>query len=147
MVLALALPTWRWVLLDSNRRRTAFLRQAVAALQLAGRVAVYEARAEEAGRDPDLRGSNEVVVARSFGRPAVTAECAAPLLRVGGFRVVSEPPASDGSRWPAEGLARLGMERLRVRGGHTGYQVVNQTTECEDRFPRRSGIPAKRPLF
>ena len=49
------------------------------------------------------------MTARSFGPPAATAECAAPLLAVGGLLVVSEPP--DGpDRWPADALAALGLE-------------------------------------
>ena len=48
------------------------------------RVRVVRARAEVAGRDAALRGRFDVVVARGFGPPAVTAECAAPLLSLGG---------------------------------------------------------------
>ena len=50
--------------------------------------------AEAAGHDPLLRGQFDLVTARSFGRPAVTAECAAPFLRREGLLVVSEPPDS-----------------------------------------------------
>jgi 16S rRNA (guanine527-N7)-methyltransferase len=90
------------------------------------------------------------VVARSFGSPAVTAECAAPFLEVGGILVVSEPPDRGASvRWPVEGLADLGLAPV-ASGGHRGrfgYQVVEKQVPTPDRFPRRTGIPAKRPLF
>ena len=47
----------------------------VADLGWADRVRVVRARAEEAGRREDLRGTFDLVVARGFGPPAVTAEC------------------------------------------------------------------------
>lgn len=147
LVLALRFPCSTWVLLDASQRRTAQLTEAVATLGLAGRVAVHRARAEEAGRDPLVRGTADLVVARSFGSPAVTAECAAPLLVVGGRLVVSEPPAGAARRWPADALAPLGLVPGSRRRDRFGYQELRQVEACPARFPRRVGIPAKRPLF
>lgn len=154
--LALARPDLTWVLLDGSVRRTDFLRSAVDELGLAGRVEVRTVRAEVAGREEGWRRSFDLVVARSFGAPAVTAECAAPFLRVGGTLLVAEPPgaveAHDGAastkeRWPVEGLAVLGLEPLRAVTVPSAYQLLRQTRPCPDRYPRRVGIPAKRPLF
>ena len=146
--LALHFSATKWALVEASVRRAAFLRAAVAALDLAGRIAVVEERAEAVGRAPEFRGSFDLVVARGFGRPAVVAECAAPLLRVGGRAVVSEPPGGEPERWPAEGLAGLGMApAASVRAGGAAYQVLRQVKVCTDRWPRRVGIPAKRPLF
>ncbi|MGY6500772.1 MAG: RsmG family class I SAM-dependent methyltransferase [Acidimicrobiales bacterium] len=142
LVLALALPHWRFVLLDANERRTAFLNEAVVALGIDPRVEVYRARAEEAGRS-SLRGAADVVVARSFGAPAVTAECAAPVLRVGGHLFVSEPPDPAEERWPVEGLAEVGLELA----GMGSWAHMRQVVSCPDRYPRRVGVPTKRPLW
>jgi 16S rRNA (guanine527-N7)-methyltransferase len=91
------------------------------------------------------------VVVRSFGPPAVTAECGAPFLRVGGLLVVSEPPAEEGKaleeRWPADGLAPLGLEPAERWTEPFTYHASRQVTPCPDRYPRRVGIPTKRPLF
>jgi 16S rRNA (guanine527-N7)-methyltransferase len=145
LVLAVARPMWQLVLLDAAARRCAVLEDAVAELGLGDRVEVRHQRAEDAGRGP-LRSAVDAVVARSFGPPAVVAECAAPLLRVGGVLVVSEPP-EDRDRWPAEGLALVGLEPGPRWRRHGSYQALRQTVPCPDRFPRRPGIPAKRPLF
>ena len=146
--LALHFAETRWTLVEASVRRAAFLRASVGALGLGDRVTVVEQRAEAVGRAPEWRGSFDLVVARSFGPPAVVAECAAPLLRVGGRAIVSEPPGGEPERWPAEGLAPLGMVPMAsVRAGGAAYQVLGQETLCPDRWPRRIGMPAKRPLF
>ena len=146
--LALALPDWRWILVESSSRRAGFLREAIASLGMADRIEVVEQRAEVAGRRPDLRAQVDVVVSRSFGPPAVLAECAAPLLRQGGLIVVSEPPGGDEQRWPEAGLSRLGLVAgpVMATGGAT-FQILVQRAVCDPRFPRRTGVPAKRPLF
>ncbi len=115
-------------------------------LGLGDRVQVVAQRAEEAGRGI-LRGTIHYVVARSFGPPAVTAECAAPLLSVGGILVVAEPPGGDRARWGDQGLALLGMRIGPTVSHPTAYQVIVQETACPARFPRRTGVPSKRPLF
>ena len=157
LVVAVRWPQAHLVLLDAHGRRTAFLERAVDRLGLGERVSVRQERAEAYGRAEDARGTFDMVLARSFGRPAVVAECAAPLLRVGGWVVVSEPPAGgadgprggepSGPRWPAQPLEQFGL----VRGEHVHeefeFQILEQVTPCPDRFPRRDGVPAKKPLF
>ncbi len=148
LVLALDFVAVHWVLVDAARRRVAFLRTAVTELGLALRVAVIEARAEEFGRRAEHRGQHQLVVARGFGPAAVTAECAAPLLQVGGRAVVSEPPGGAGWRWPQPGLHMVGMAAASaVTAEGASYQVLAQEHRCPDRYPRRTGVPSKRPLF
>jgi 16S rRNA (guanine527-N7)-methyltransferase len=160
LVVATQLPTATLVLLDSQGRRTAFLADAVRRLGLGSRVTVLQDRAEAAGRAPGVRGRFDGVLARSFGRPAVVAECAAPLLKSGGWLVVSEPPGdafegrSESSsestpeiRWPAEPLHQLGLVPERLVHEEFDYQTLRQAEACPDKFPRRDGMPAKRPLF
>ena len=152
LVLACDWPGSSWVLLDGSQTRTAFLEHAVRELELGDRVTVVRGRAEEVAHQDDVRGAFDLVVARSFGPPAVVAECAAPFLMIGGSLVVSEPPDTFG-RWdhPDE-LADLGLD-LGARVGDDGrpgagtYQELLQVTRCPDRYPRRVGVPTKRPLF
>ena len=152
LVVAGGWPEASVALLEANGRRVAFLRRAVDRLGLADRVTVLEGRAEDCGRQEGLRGGFDVVLARSFGRPAVVAECAAPLLRVGGWLVVSEPPRTESgtdeeTRWPPTELRQLGLEPAEVVHEDFEYHTLRQTAPCPERFPRRNGVPAKRPLF
>lgn len=145
---ALIWPDTHWVFVEAQQKRGVFLTEAVSDLGLEHRVDVLIERAEVVGRDEAHRGQYDLVVARSFGRPAVVAECAAPLLRVGGSLVVSEPPAGSEGRWSAEGLTELGFGAV-VPSVADGNHLVRcpLASPTPDRYPRRVGQPTKRPLF
>ena len=154
LVLAHVWPDRNAVLLDSSERRTRFLSQVVEDQGWTNRVRIVTARAEEAGRIESLRGTFSLVVARSFGSPPVTAECAAPFLGRGGLLIVSEPPTvspavdiSDSSRWPDEGVGLVGLSNLGLWRDAFGYRLLRQSQGCPERFPRRVGVPGKRPLY
>lgn len=146
LVVAESRPDLRLVLVEALAKRCRFLEWAIDEVCVTDRAQVVEARAEDVGRGL-LRGSAAAVTARSFGPPAATAECAAPLLHLGGRLLVSEPPQGS-DRWPRAGLARLGMAPAAVIEAHGAHiQIIEQTDPCPDRYPRRVGIPAKRLLF
>lgn len=144
LVLAGVWPRSSWVLVDGALRRVHLLRESVAALGWTDRVQVVHGRAEDLGRNPAYRGQVDLVTARSFGPPAVTAECGAPFLRRGGLLAVTEPPESVGTRWPDDDLVRLGLRR---DGVHGGVQLMTLVSDVPDEYPRRPGIPSRRPLF
>jgi 16S rRNA (guanine527-N7)-methyltransferase len=149
LVLAVAHPDRPMVLLDAHRRRTDFLRDAVAELGL-DQVSVLNGRAEELARDAQWRERMGVVVARSFGAPAVLAECARGFLVPGGQLLVSEPPdeAVTDARWPEAPLAGLGLVRGQrwITSGST-IQELRSVGGCPDEVPRRVGVPGRRPLY
>jgi 16S rRNA (guanine527-N7)-methyltransferase len=148
LILLACWPTTRVVLLDSNERRTEFLSEETAESVGFELAEVIRGRAEEIGRSDAFRQQFDLVTSRSFGAPGVTAECGAALLTIGGIMVVSEPP-EGGDRWPIDGLLPLGLSP----SGHVrfedrfGYQVLRKIEPTPDRYPRRTGIPSKRPLF
>jgi 16S rRNA (guanine527-N7)-methyltransferase len=151
LVLLYLWPSSHWYLVESNQRRSAWLKDAVAALGASARCDVMAIRAEELGRSR-LRGSCDLVTARGFATPGPTAECAAPLLRPGGTLAVSGPPDDGAQRWPADELATLGMEycltyaELLAEVPAT-ITLITQLSPAPPRYPRRTGIPFKRPLF
>ena len=151
LVLALAWPDAHGYLLDSQQRRCSFLADAIDRLGLAERLEVCCGRAEELARTPGLRGRLDLVVARSFGRPAVTAECAAGFLRAGGRLVVTEPPEGSSGlrdRWPEDAVRELGYgPAAGLRWGNTGAVELAALADPDERWPRRIGRPAKSPLW
>lgn len=152
LVLALCWPATRVVLVEANARRCRLLQEAIETLQVGDHVEVADGRAESLARQSKLREGFVVVTARSFGRPSVTAECGAPFLEAGGRLIVSEPPPAESgfaeTRWPASPLEELSLAPLySARFDRFGYQILGKVARSKDRYPRRVGVPTRRPLF
>jgi 16S rRNA (guanine527-N7)-methyltransferase len=147
LVVAAEWPEATVELLEANGRRAAFLRRAVERLGLESRVSVLEERAEVCGREPGMRSAFDGALARSFGRPAVVAECAAPLLKVGGWLLVSEPPRADAqenadTRWPLEPLSQVGLlpaEVIPPQRGPVEAAPLLSSGSAGDRWPAVTG--------
>lgn len=148
LILATLWQDTQTVLLDASVRKARFLDWAVSTLGLRGTTTVICDRAESAAHDPSLRQRLRVVTARAFGPPAVTAECAAGFLEVGGRLVVSEPPEDAAwERWSARTkVVGLELQETVIRRRHT-YAVLRASCACPAGYPRRTGVPAKRPLY
>ncbi len=143
LVLA-ALDSSSLTLLDSMQRRTQFLQEAISSLGF-DHVSVVTDRAETFARRAEAQF--ELVVARSFGRPSVTAEVGARMLALGGALCVSSGPETKMS-WRDPNLASLGFayEAEVVEDGAT-FVVVRKVAPTPPAYPRRVGLPAKRPLW
>ena len=145
VVLAARWPACETVLLDASARRGEVLAGALALLGTSrGRVVV--GRAEALGHEPELRETFPVVVARAFGAPPVTAECATGFVAVGGAVIVAEPAAAAPDRWSEDGLAALGL-RLERRSTDPALVVLRKVDVAPRTMPRKVGRPAKRPLW
>lgn len=140
-------------LLEASARKSAFLRETVDALGLEG-AQVVTARAEEAARQPAYRERFDLVIARAVAPLAVLVELALPFLTVGGHLATPK-----GSRVSSEvRQASFALEALR--GEIVGRRslpladaahpqtlvVVRKTAATPERYPRRVGVPSKRPL-
>lgn len=130
------------VLIDASQKRCSFLVWAVGELGLGDRVEVWCGRAEEIGREDRGREVFDAVVARGFGPPATTLECATPLVVDGGRIVVSEPPIPR--RWPAEPLAAMGLTQLE---SESGVAVFERRGPLPASLPRRTKQLQRTPLF
>ena len=142
------LDTWSrpTTFVDSMEKRTAFLLEVLQwdDVPLGGRV--WRGRAEELARETAGDSRFDLVTARSFGPPAVTAECAVRFLRIGGLLIVSEPPEGV-DRWILAGLDELGLVSRGTYRDSAGYKVIEKIRPTPLRFPRASGVPGKNPLF
>jgi 16S rRNA (guanine527-N7)-methyltransferase len=140
-----------WLLVDRGARRCAFLKKAIFDLDLNEKVEVVECSAEELSQG-DYRGKAKLVTARSFASPAITAECASPLLREDGLFIVSEPPLKNSinnqDRWPVDGLANLGLkQKEQWHTGLAGYRSFVSGVKCPEIYPRRFNKIIKNPVF
>ena len=149
----LLLPQTELTLLDARERTSAFQRELLSALGLEG-VAIVTARAEDAAHDPAYRERFDVVLARAVAPLPVLLELALPFLRPEGH--LAAPKGSGAPRElaaAAAALATLGGaviydEPLRLPEGGQGQRLllVRKTAATPERYPRRAGIPSKRPL-
>jgi 16S rRNA (guanine527-N7)-methyltransferase len=148
--LAAALPETTWLLLESARRKCAFLERAASACGITNAEVVH-ARAESFGAG---RGHHDLVTARAVARLAVTAEYAAPLMRVGGTFVAWAGKRDEHEESVAADAAReLGLEGPRVlhvepfpEAEHRHLYLVSKVRVTPSRFPRRPGVALRRPL-
>ncbi len=142
------LETWAHptTFLDSMEKRSNFLLEALAWDDVPSGGSVWRGRAEELARETRGDSRFSLVTARSFGPPAVTAECAVRFLEIGGLLIVSEPPDGD-DRWSDKGLDQLGLVSRGSFRDSAGYKVIEKIRATPLRFPRAIGIPGKSPLF
>jgi len=142
----------RWgceaVFVDSMEKRMNFIREVLEMSDAPPGGTVITARAETLARDPEFEASFDLVVARSFGPPAVVAECAVRFLKIGGKLIVSEPPNDDERiRWNHKALTKLGLhDEGRVRHG-AAFRVLTKVKQTPREYPREVGVPGKKPLF
>lgn len=152
LALALANPDSGWLLTEARGTRATFVRSAVRQLQLQHQVAVWDRDVQEAAHEADFRGRAELVTARAFGSPGITAECGTAFLRPGGSLVVSEPPGEDDSvssaaRWPPGSLAELGLGPAQLRVATYRFAVMERTDVAVPTIPRRRAAMERAPLF
>lgn len=147
LVIALDQPGVKFVLLDRAERRIEFLEEAVERLCLRDRVGVVLGDAAELAHHPEHRHAYDGIVSRAFGPPSAVSECSAGLLRTGGRLVVSEPPGSDHSRWPAAALTELGLAFAGFEGSAPRFAVIVSQSAPTSTYPRGWKQIRKRPLF
>lgn len=148
----IAWPLVELVLLDANARRCQFLRDVAAELALAD-VEVLEGRAESLGHEARLRGGFDLVVSRAMAPLPVLIEYALPFLKIGGILAASkgssalaEITASTAALHELGGVIEAVAPFLPPNGQPQSIIIVRKQTETPPRYPRRTGIPAKRPL-
>ena len=143
--LKIARPDLQLTLVEADRRKAAFLVHAAARLELD--VQVVAERAETVGRGP-LRESFDAAVCRALAPLPVLVELCLPLVRVGGRLL-----AMKGAVEPAdEAIARVGGGPPSTFAAPSGARergvvvVVPKVRPTPDAYPRRPGVPGRRPI-
>jgi 16S rRNA (guanine527-N7)-methyltransferase len=152
LVLALVLPGADVTAIESHGKKCEFIARAAETLGL-GNVSVCHLRAEDHARLVG-RAAYDVVVSRAVAALPVIAEYSLPLLRLGGEMVAMKGLVSDQERIQASGaLDILGADALEAIkmdpfAGSTNRWVylAKKVRVTPADFPRRAGVPAKRPL-
>ncbi len=146
-------PKMALTLVESVGKKADFCRHVARTLGLSG-VEVVQDRAEVLGQSPAHREKYDWAVARAVAILPVLAEYLLPLVRVGGGML-----AMKGESGPAE--AHAAEHALRLLGGHLRQLVpvtlpgvveerylvvIDKIAATPSAYPRRVGLPAKKPL-
>lgn len=151
--LKILFPDLRLTLVESVAKKTRFLQAVVVELGLRD-VAIVAERAEILGQDAAYRGQYDWAAARAVAELRVLAEYLLPFCRVGGF-VLAQKGENAAAEVAAakQALAVLGGEvrelvpvNLPQREDTHYLVVVEKTAVTPDIYPRRVGVPAKKPL-
>ena len=151
LVLAIFCPEGEFLLLESDLKKTEFL-QAVISRSGMKNCQVLRRRIEVVGRS-DLRGGFDFCSCRALATMSVVLEYGLPLLRIGGKLLL----------WKGKNYSReieQAANALEILGGRVvdnyayslmsewdrAIVVVEKEQPTPEKYPRRVGIPAKRPL-
>jgi len=151
--LKIAYSSFNLTLLEATGKKAAFLKHAVSLLGLDG-VNIIAERAEDAAHHEELREKYDAVVSRAVAELPSLMELTLPFCRVGGRviaqkkgRVQEEIDASTGAMQLLGG--RLSeVKEVMVPGldDRRFLVVIEKIAPTPLKYPRRAGMPVKRPL-
>lgn len=152
LALKIVRPEMHLTLVETVRKKATFCAEVVRTLGLEN-VEILTERAEELGQNPAHRAQYAWAVARAVAPLPVLAEYLLPFVQMGGKMLAQKGRESALEIQQAENaLATLGGTLEQVMpvtlpdaDAHT-LIVVTKTQPTPDRYPRRVGIPTKRPL-
>ena len=153
LVLAMANPELRVTLLDAQQKRLDFIQAVCEATGTANTVIVH-ARAEDGARRKELREQFDIATSRAVANLSTLSEYCLPFVNINGTFVSYKSGIVDDE-------LSLATNAIRVLGGDTPaverYSIpfteydrslcfINKRDHTADKYPRRSGIPLKKPL-
>lgn len=151
--LKIVFPGLKLTLLDSLNKRINFLNIVVDELGLAD-VSAIHGRAEEYGRDVVYRESFDLCVSRAVANLSTLSEFCLPFVKVGGYFVSYKSEKADIEYIEAKNAINL------LSGGNVRIEdviitdtdltrkmvLIEKLSPMDDKYPRRAGIPLKKPL-
>ncbi len=150
--LKIARPDLHVILLEATGKKVAFLNHVITTLALRD-VAAIHARAEDLGHNPEHRERYDAAVARAVAALPILVEYALPFVRIGGLFVaqkgVQVQQEIEDARPALETLG--GRVRETMPANLPGLEqrhlvVIEKTGSTPARYPRRAGVPEKKPL-
>lgn len=146
-------PGMRLTLLEATHKKVTYLEHLIQKLELQDARALH-ARAEELGQDPQHRERYDWALARAVAEMPTLLEYLLPLARVGGAALAQKGERASAETQGAEAaLNTLGgrvqkLVPVELHGlAETRYLVVvDKVAATPPKYPRRPGMPKKRPL-
>ena len=138
--------------IDSLNKRILFLNHLADELDLE-KVHFYHGRAEDFAQDKDFRAQFDIVTARAVARMQILAELTIPFLKVGGRLLALKATNAPEELTEANDALKLLFSKVKenssyqLPNGDPRYiTIVDKKKETPNKYPRKAGIPNKRPL-
>lgn len=147
VVFGLARPDWSVCLVDSNEKKASFI-DSFCKVNGVQNIRVICNRAEDLAKT-DLRGQFSVVSARALAKLPVALELTGAFARLGGYVIVSHGTSYEAELGTAANAMKvMGLELDRTEKTSTGSVclIFKKVVPTPPNYPRRNGVPAKRPL-
>ena len=139
-------------IIDSLNKRINFLHLLAEELGLSG-VHFYHGRAEDFAQDKAFRAQFDIVTARAVARMQVLSELTIPYLKVGGRLLALKASNAPEELEEAKNALNLLFSKVEdnlqyeLPNGDPRYiTVVEKKKETPNKYPRKAGMPNKRPL-
>ncbi len=139
------------VLVDSRKKKVEALRKFVVSSGL--ELEVVWARAEELAHDPDYRERFLFVTSRALSKMKIALELTAPFAVPGGYILMYKGPSwreELEESWKAMEILGVDLgdviEYTLPGGERRALVLLEKISRTPKRYPRRPGIPKKRPL-
>ena len=152
LVLKIIRPDLQVTLLDSLNKRILFLNDVIEKLGLSGITAVHS-RAEEGGKNADLREKYDIACARAVAAMPVLLEYCVPFVKIGGqFVSMKGPSVSEEIALCDNALKQLGVEKPTIicetlpTEEQRAFVTFKKISQTPPKYPRNSGKIAKQPL-
>ena len=153
LVLKIVCPAWQVTLLDAQQKRVRFLNEVITELGLTD-VTTLHGRAEDLAKDPLHREQYDIACARAVSALRVLSEYLLPFVKKGGFACAYKTQDTQEELAEAEGaIGVLGggawacsdyvLPETEIKRRLVRIEKVRETPET---YPRKAGIPEKRPL-
>lgn len=151
--LKILFPNIKLTLVDSVKKKTDFLEHIVKVLGL-DNVRIIWGRAEDLAKKKAFRESFDVAVSRALGHLSVDCELCMPFVKIGGVFIAMKSKNQEKEVEQAiNAIASLGGElnnivTFKLPGVDIERKliVIEKYKKTSDKYPRKAGIPQKRPL-
>ncbi|GGE36487.1 16S rRNA (guanine(527)-N(7))-methyltransferase RsmG [Streptococcus himalayensis] len=145
-------PALQVTIIDSLNKRIQFLHLLAEELGLTD-VHFYHGRAEDFAQDKAFRAQFDIVTARAVARMQVLSELTIPFLKVGGKLLALKASHAQKELEEAKNALQIlfskvvdNQEYQLPNGDPRFMTVVEKKKETPNKYPRKAGLPNKRPL-
>lgn len=151
--LKIVFPQLKLTLVESVGKKSNFCQLVVDSLALSG-VEVQTNRVEDLAHQSRFRERFDIVVARAVANMPVLTEYLLPLVKIGGMMIAQKGvSAHEETQSAAHAMKVLGGELKNIHpvvlpgvSEERFLVVIKKTAATPPLYPRRSGLPAKKPL-